>query len=439
MQKEVLTCFKAYDIRGRYPEEINEAIVYRIGRAFVLHAKTKKVFVGRDMRVSSPKLTLALMNGLRDQGATVVDLGLVSTPMLYLASKNGDAMMVTASHNPKEYNGIKVARKGVKLVGDKELKKIESIVLKNKFPDAKRGKLIRKSILKSYIEHVMESVKYITKKKVVIDAGNGMAALTIPKLLEKLPIEAHLLDFTLDGRFPNHTPNPVLHENIKDCIAAVKKHHASLGVSFDGDMDRVAFIDENGRAIPADIILALLAKYELQEFPKKAVVFDLRASRSVRNAIFSAGGVPTMCRVGHTFIVNKMRKTHAILGGELSGHFYFKQNNYVESADIAFVKVLNILSRTDLPLSALVSQFYQYERSGELSFTVTDKTQVLKAIAYAFEDAKKSRLDGLTVEYPDAWFNVRASQTEPLIRVVIEASTRERLEKLKKKVMKLLV
>ncbi|HSU72511.1 MAG TPA: phosphomannomutase/phosphoglucomutase, partial [Candidatus Binatia bacterium] len=207
-----------------------------------------------------------------------------------------------------------------------------------------------------------------------------------------------------------------------------------LGVSFDGDMDRVAFIDENGRAIPADIMLALMAKYDLQEAPKKAVVFDLRASRSVRSAIFSAGGVPVMCRVGHTFIVNKMRKTGAILGGELSGHFYFKQNNYVESADIAFIKVLNILSRTGLPLSTLVAPFFQYERSGELSYTVTDKAQMLKAIAYAFKDAKKSRLDGLTVEYPDAWFNIRASQTEPLVRVVIEASTKERLEKLKRKV-----
>lgn len=436
MQKEVLTCFKAYDIRGRVPEEFNEAIAYRIGRAFVLWAKTKTVYVGRDMRVSSPKLSLALMNGLRDQGATVIDLGLTSTPMLYLASKKGDALMVTASHNPKEYNGIKVARKGVKLAGDRQLRQIEQIVLANKFPKARRGKLVRKSILKSYTEHVLDFVKYITRHKVVIDAGNGMACVTIPKLLEKLPISAQLLDFALDGRFPNHTPNPVLPQNIKDCVAAVKKEKAALGVSFDGDMDRVVFIDENGRAIPSDIMLALIAKYDLQETPKKAIVFDLRASRSVRSAIFSAGGIPVISRVGHTFIVNKMRKTGAILGGELSGHFYFKQNNYVESADIAFIKVLNILSRTGMPLSTLVTPFFQYERSGELSYTVTDKAQMLRAIAYAFRDAKISRLDGITVEYPDAWFNIRASQTEPLVRVVIEASTKERLEKLKRKVGK---
>ncbi|HSU73076.1 MAG TPA: phosphomannomutase/phosphoglucomutase, partial [Candidatus Binatia bacterium] len=222
MQKEVLTCFKAYDIRGRVPEEFNEAIAYRIGRAFVVWAKTKAVYVGRDMRVSSPKLTLALMNGIRDQGATVIDLGLTSTPMLYLASKKGDALMVTASHNPREYNGIKVARKGVKLAGDKQLQQIERLVLKNTFPDAKRGKLVRKSILKSYVAHVLNFVKYITKQNVVIDAGNGMACVTIPKLLEKLPLQAHLLDFTLDGRFPHHTPNPVLPENLKDCVAAVK-------------------------------------------------------------------------------------------------------------------------------------------------------------------------------------------------------------------------
>jgi len=438
MQKEVLSCFRAYDIRGRYPDEINESIAYRIGRAFVLWAKSTSVYVGRDIRVSSPKLALALMNGIRDQGATVIDLGLVSTPMLYLASRKGDALMVTASHNPAQYNGIKAARKGVKLVGEKDLRKIERIVLKNKFPDAARGKLVRKSILKSYVSHCLSFVRYVTRHKAVLDAGNGMACLTIPKLLEKLPLNAHEMHFQFDGTFPNHTPNPVLPENIKDCAAEVKRQKANFGVSFDGDMDRVMFVDEHGRVIPADIILALLAKYELQEHPKKAVVFDLRVSKSVRNAIFSAGGVPVISRVGHTFIQNKMRKTSAILGGELSGHFYFKQNNYAESADIAFIKVLNILSRTGLPLSELVAPFYQYERSGELSYTVTDKTKTLKAIQAAFKDGTQSKLDGLTVEYPDAWFNVRASQTEPLVRLVIEASTRERLDELKRKVTKFL-
>ncbi|MBI4145653.1 phosphomannomutase/phosphoglucomutase [Candidatus Woesearchaeota archaeon] len=438
MQKEV-TCFKAYDIRGTYPDEFNEALAYRIGRAFVLWAKCRNIYIGRDCRVSSPKLAHALMNGLRDQGCHVIDLGLVSTPMLYLASRKGDALMVTASHNPAKYNGIKVMRKGVRPIGySNGLNAIESIVLRNKFPAAKRGKLIRKSILRSYLAHVMTFAKNIKQRHAVLDAGNGMAGLTIPRILEHLPLQATLLHFKLDGSFPNHVPNPAIPENVKDCAQMTALKKADLGASFDGDMDRAMFVDETGRIVPADLLLALFATHDLREHPGRAVVYDCRASRALRNAILANGGVPIECRVGHSFIKNRMSKEGAILGGELSGHYYFKQNFSVESADIAFIKVLNIMSKTGLKLSELIAPFRQYENSGELSFEIADKTKTLKAIAKAFKDGKQRKVDGLTVEYDDAWFNVRASQTEPVMRLVVESSTKERLMELKKHLLKFL-
>lgn len=438
MQKEV-TCFKAYDIRGAYPDEFNESLAYCIGRAFVLWNKSKKVYVGRDMRVSSPRLAHALMNGLRDQGARVIDLGLVSTPMLYLASRKSDALMVTASHNPAKYNGIKVMRKGVKPIGNSNgLGAIENIVLKKKFPSPKRGTLIRKSILRSYITHVMAFAKNVKQFRAVLDAGNGMAGLTIPRVLEHLPLQATLLHFKLDGTFPNHIPNPAILDNVKDCAQMTVLKKADLGVSFDGDMDRAMFIDETGRIVPADLLLALFATHELREHPGRAVVYDCRGSRALRNAILANGGVPIESRVGHTFIKNRMSKEGAIIGGELSGHYYFKQNFSVESADIALIKVLNIMSKTGLKLSELIAPFRQYENSGELSFEVADKTRVLKAIAKAFKDGKQRKVDGLTVEYDDAWFNVRPSQTEPVMRLVVEASTKERLQEIKKRLLKFL-
>ncbi len=428
--------FGAYGIRGTYPDQLNEAFFEKVGRAFVLWKKSTKVYVGRDMRVSSPTLASALMRGLRLQGADVIDLGLVSTPMMYLASQNGDCLMVTASHNPAKYNGIKIILKDANLVGGQTLKALAKLV-DSPFPRTKKGKHVKKDILKSYTSLILSHAKTVPKIRVVLDAGNGMAALTIPELIKELPIETTLLEFMLDGRFPHHTPNPALPENTRDCAEMVRHKRAQLGVSFDADMDRAMFIDEHGRVIPADVILALIATHELKIHPKRAVVFDLRATRGLKNAIIAAGGVPVESKVGHTNIVTKMERSHAIIGGELSGHYYFKEFFGVESADLAFIKVLNILGKTGLPLSSLVNPFMQYHHSGEMNFSVADKSRTITKIANEFK-GRQSRLDGLTVQYPDAWFNLRPSNTEPVVRLVIEANTVERLNYLKEKLMKYL-
>ena len=436
MQKEVLSCFKAYDIRGIYPSEINEAIAYRVGRAFVRFAKSKRVYVGRDMRVSSPKLTLSLMNGIRDQGATVIDLGLVSTPMLYLASRNGDALMVTASHLPANYNGIKVMRKGVKAVGKNTgLQQMKRLVMRDRFPTAKRAKLIRKSILRSYTSHVLHYAKDIQRLKVVVDTGNGMGGLTLPRILDNLPVDAIRMHFKLDGTFPNHVANPVIRANMKDCQNMVKRKKANLGVSFDGDMDRLMFVDENAKIVPADYILALFAK---DISPGNSVVSDMLMSRSVHQAILSARGKHIVSKVGHTYILNKMKRNKAVVGGEISGHFYFKDFFGAESADLALIKVLNIISKTGIPLSALIEPFMQYEKTDVLNFKVENRKKVLDSVYKAFKDGRRSRKDGVTVTYEDSWFNVRPSHTEALVRVVIEAKTKARLEELKKRILKIL-
>ncbi len=428
--------FREYGIRGVYPSEINESFFEKFGRAFVVWQKAKKVYVGRDDRVSSPALAKALMLGLREQGADVIDLGLISTPMAYLASRNGHVLMVTASHNPAKYNGIKVVLKGPRLVGGKTLEPVRKL-LNRPFAKAKKGRHVKKTILSSYLSLILKHAQHVPKLNVVLDAGNGMAGLTIPKIVKELPLNVTYLDFEIDGRYPHHVPNPALPENVKDCAEMVKHKRANLGVSFDGDMDRAMFIDEHGRVIPADVILALFATHTLKQHPKRAVVYDLRASRAVKQAIQAHGGIPVESKVGHTNIVNKMKRFGAILGGELSGHYYFKEFFGVESADLAFIKVLNIMGKTGLPLSALVNPYLQYYHSGELNFSVADKTRTIAKIANEFK-GKQSRLDGLTVQYPDAWFNIRLSNTEPLVRLVIEANTQERMHFLKEKLMKYL-
>ena len=437
MPKEVLGCIKDYDIRGIYPTEINEAIFYRIGRAFVAWSKSKKVYVGQDMRVSSSKLFAALTNGIREQGATVIDLGLVSTPMLYMASKQGDAMMVTASHNPARYNGIKVMRKGVKAVGKNTgLRQIKRIVLRNRYPTTKRGKLIRKSILKSYVAQIIKKSIEIDKFKVVIDTGNGMGGLTLPRILDQLPLDTVRLHFKLDGTFPNHTPNPAIRANMKDCQDMVKYKKADLGVAFDGDMDRIMFVDEKARVVPADMILALYAKHELEHNPKAAVVTDLLESRAVRQTILSSNGRHIVSKVGHTYILNKMRREKAILGGEISGHYYWRDFFGAESADLAFIKLLNIMSKTGMPLSSLVEPFMIYEKTDVMSFKTKDPNKILLSVYKEFKDGRRSKKDGVTVEWDDAWFNIRPSHTEAVVRLVIEAKTKERLEQIKKRVLK---
>ncbi|MEK6849815.1 MAG: phosphomannomutase/phosphoglucomutase [Nanoarchaeota archaeon] len=433
MKKEDV--FGAYDIRGTYPDQVNEQLFYDIGRAFVRWRKTKKVYVGRDIRPHSGVLRKALTEGLRAQGAAVIDLGLISTPMAYLASRKGDVLMITASHNPMHYNGIKAVLKGTQFLTGRQLLKLKPLL--GKHTAAHRGKLIKKTILRSYLRTILAHAHNINKTNVVFAGGNCTATITIPKLLDHLPVDATFIGFNRH-EFTHHEQQPDLLLNAKDCADMVKLKKAKLGVAFDGDMDRIAFIDDHGRIVPADIMLALFASYELKTHPKRTIVADLRSSRSLKNAILAAGGQLVLSKVGTSATTAKMKRHRAILGGELSGHFYFKDYFGVESADLALVKLLTILSHTNLPLSALIAPYFQYENSGELSFKVADKTRTLSAIKKAFIDGRISRTDGLTIEYPDAWFNVRASNTEPVLRLVIEASTKERLEEIKAKLLKFL-
>lgn len=427
--------FGAYDIRGTYPDQVNEQFFYDFGRAFARWRKGKKVYVGRDIRPHSLSLRKALTEGLRDQGVDVIDLGLVSTPMAYLASRKGDVLMVTASHNPIHYNGIKAVLKATQFLTGKQLAKLKPLL--GKQTPSHRGKLIKKTILRSYLTTILSHAKHITKTSIVFAGGNCTATITIPKLLDHLPVDATLIGFHRH-EFTHNEQEPSLEKNAHDCAHMVKLKKAKLGVAFDGDMDRVAFIDDRGNIVPTDIILALFASYELKTHPKRAIVADLRSSRALKNAVVAAGGQLISSKVGTSASIAKMKRHRAIVGGELSGHLYWRDYFGMESADLAVIKLLNILSQTNLSLSTLTAPFYQYENTGELSYKVTDKGRTLAAIRKAFTDGKITRTDGLTVEYPDAWFNIRPSNTEPVVRLVIEASTKERLEELKQKLMKFL-
>ncbi|MBW2964590.1 phosphomannomutase/phosphoglucomutase [Candidatus Woesearchaeota archaeon] len=439
--------FRAYDIRGVFGEDMDESDAYNIGRAFVTFLGCKEVVVGQDMRKSSPALFDSLVRGITDQGADVIDIGYCSTPYFYFGTAKHEAgIMVTASHNPAKYNGFKMCRENaIPISGDTGIMDIRDLTVKAKFRDPKKkGKVTKKDIMADFIAH---NLKFLDRKledrkiKIVIDTGNGMGGYTYPKVFEKIKnVEVVPLFFDIDMSFPNHEANPLKMENVKDLRAAVVKNKADLGLAVDGDCDRCMFIDEKGNYISADIMTAVVARELLKKSPGKTVLYDLRSSWMTKEVIEQNGGKPVMCRVGHAFIKKQMREEDAIFAGELSGHFYLKDSFFTESSIISAIIVINMLRREKKKLSEILTPLMKYYQSGEINSEVEDKDAKMDELVDMFKGNAKivSHLDGIKLEFDDWWFNVRASNTEPLLRLNLEAKTKKRMEEMRDRILKVI-
>ena len=424
--------FKAYDVRGVVPDDLDEDIARRIGAAFAEWSGGPEVVIGRDCRLSSPDLSAALTDGITSRGIGVIDVGLASTDLLYFASGSLDlpAIMLTASHNPKQYNGLKFCLAGAKPVGEESgLLEVRALTEQDLAPTGERGTVEHRDLLPAYVEHVLTflDVSRMRPLTVAIDTANGMGGLVAPAVFERLPFELHHLFPELDGTFPNHPADPIDPENQRDLKAAVLQHEADIGLAFDGDADRVFLIDERGQDVSGSIVTALVAKAMLKREPGASIIFNVICSWTVREVIRENGGVPVRTRVGHSFIKQVMAETGAIFGGEHSGHYYFRENYRADSGLIAAVIVLAQLSEANVPLSELLAPFRRYAASGEINTEVKDPLATIELVAEALKDGEQDRLDGLTVEFEDWWCNVRPSNTEPLLRLNVEARTDELL------------
>lgn len=430
--------FKAYDIRGIYPTEINEGVARAVGLAFpvVLDERDRQtgntVIVSRDMRVHSESMATALIEGLRGAGLDVLDIGLATTPMNYFAVghlRAAGGIQVTASHNPARYNGLKMSRSDARPVsGDSGIPLLEQHVRSgDPTPADDQGSLSVGSIFEVYGRHILSFLEHVERPlKVAADAANGMGAVYLP-LLERMGIELEPLYFELDGSFPNHEANPLKVENLRDLMQRVRESGADLGVAFDGDADRAAFIDERGEPVSSDLTTALIAGELLRDHPGEHVLYDLRSSRAVAEYITECGGIPVRERVGHSFMKATLRAKQGLCGGELAGHYYFRDTFHADNALMAVVQILNLLRRRESPLSALVEPLERYAKSPEINFVVEDKQGKIEELAERYGDGEIDYLDGITVSYDDWWFNVRPSNTEPYLRLVLEAGTEEDL------------
>jgi phosphomannomutase len=428
-----MAIFKAYDIRGVVPDELDVTMAYGIGRAVAHFIGQGPIAVGRDARTHSPEMATALQDGLRDEGVDVIDLGLVATPMLYFAVEHLAAragVVVTASHNPGQYNGFKICREHAIPVGEASgLREIEALVeARTGSPKAAiRGNVTEHDICEAYTEHALSVGVARPKLKVVIDCGNGMASVGLEPIIERLGIDVERLYFEPDGRFPNHEADPLKVENLADVSKAVRSHRADMGVAFDGDGDRAVFVDEHGEPISADLATALIARHLLARDPGARILYDLRSSRVVAEEIERAGGVATMCRVGHSFVKAQMREEGALFAGELSGHLYFRfaDNLVADDGTAALVAMLDVLGAEGRPLSELVDPLRCYSASGEINRRVSDVEFVLAEVEAEHTEAPVvSKLDGLLVRYSTWWFNLRPSNTEPVLRLNLEADTK---------------
>ncbi|TAK05347.1 phosphomannomutase/phosphoglucomutase [Patescibacteria group bacterium] len=433
--------FKSYDIRGLSPGEIDADAARLLGRAVVAYGGAKTVLVGRDMRATTPELAAALIAGIMEQGADVVDMGLTTTPMFYFATATAEAdagVMVTASHNPAQYNGFKLCRGDAGPIGaGSGMEEIRDAVLAGNFSDAARQGSVREIALRdAYIDKVLSLVPDAAQADmtVAVDTGNGMAGHVVPALFAKLPdvrLEAMYLE--LDGTFPNHEANPIKEETLADLKAAVKKHGAALGIAYDGDADRVGFVDDQGETIPGDLVAALVAPELLRQNPGGTVLSDVRCSRVVPEEVERAGGVHVMSRVGHAHIKRQMKELGAVFAGELSSHFYFRDFYGVECADGVALILIDLIRRSGKPLSELVRPLRRYAQSGEINFEIEDKAGAIARIraAYAPGAAQIIELDGIRIEHDDWWCSVRASNTEPVLRLNVEGKSREKMEQMR--------
>lgn len=450
--------FKAYDVRGTVPDQLNAPIAFRIGYGFAKllgeDSDHPRVIVGIDARPTGPELAAAFMDGLATGGAMAEFVGPCSTPMLYWAvagreqAAQGGAM-ITASHNPARYNGIKFCREdAVPIAYDTGLTEIEEMAKTAPEPPAKWSANpgislfpvgekdehpvatpfgLSPSVFQGYVQHIRRFVKRTPDAlKVAVDPANGMGGIYLG-FLRSLGLELHVIHGQLDGSFPNHEANPSKLENLKPLCELVRERGCQLGIAFDGDADRAVFVDETGTPVGQDMITALLGQELLKRHKGSAVLYDLRSSRAVAEVIEAAGGRPLRERVGHSYMKATMRKVGCIFGGELAGHYYFKDNFYADSAIIAVVEVLNAMGLSGEPLSELVKPIKRYAQTGEVNFKVKEKDEVFARVAEAYKDASIDHLDGITISYPEWWFNLRASNTEPLVRLNLEANTRELL------------
>ena len=425
--------FKAYDVRGVVPDDLDEDVARRIGAAFASWSGAPKVAVGHDCRLSSPSLAAAIRDGVASQGADVVDLGLASTDLVYFASGALDvaAVMLTASHNPPQWNGMKFCLAGATPVGeDSGLADIRALAERDLAPTSSRGRVEQRDLLEAYTEHVLTFVDVGAMRPltVVADTANGMGGLVVPAVMARLPVTLIHLFPELDGTFPNHPADPIDPENQRDLKAAVLEHRADVGLAFDGDADRVFLVDERAEGVSGSEVTALVATAMLERSPGAKIIHNLITSWAVPEVIRERGGIPVRTRVGHSFIKQVMAETGAVFGGEHSGHYYFRDNYRADSGLIAAVVVLERLSRSDAPLSAMLAPFRRYHASGEINSTVADKEAALARLDAAFAQGRRDHTDGLTVEFDDWWFNVRASNTEPLLRLNVEAKSEELLK-----------
>lgn len=437
--------FKAYDVRGIYPDELDEAGAEAIGRAYVEQFEPRRMAVGRDMRLSSPAMQEALMRGAAAAGAEVLDLGLVGTEMVYFAvgslGLEGGAM-VTASHNPKQYTGMKLVRRGALPVGGESgLFDVRDRALEDSEPPGAEGTIEQYDIWPAYVDRVLSfvDVSRIKPLKVVIDAANGMAGAMLPPVLERLPIETVRCYFEPDGSFPNHEPNPLLPENREFIVRKTLDEGADLGVAFDGDGDRCFFVDDTGEFVPGDFVTALFAEGVLEKEPGAKVIYDVRASRAVPNAIEGAGGVALMNRVGHAFIKARMRKEDAAFAGEVSGHYYFRDFSQADSGVVPFLLMLELISKRGRRLSEILAPLRsRYFITGELNTPVPDVALKLQELKERYADGRVSHLDGISVDFDDWHFNVRPSNTEPLLRLNLEATSEELMEQKRDEVLEVI-
>jgi phosphomannomutase len=439
--------FKAYDVRGIYPGEIDEDGARAIGRGYVEQFEPKRIAVGRDMRVSSPSMAGATIEGAASAGAEVVDIGLVGTEMLYAAVGHLEldgGIMVTASHNPKEYTGMKVVRRGAMPVGgDSGLLEIRDRAMSGaRHRTGPQGTVRQEDVFPGYVDKVLSFVdsEAIERRRVVIDAANGMGGVMLPPVLERIPIDPVTYFFEPDGTFPNHEPNPLLPENREFVIGKVLEDKADLGVAFDGDADRCFFIDDTGEFVPGDFVTALLAESMLEKNAGAKIIYDVRASWAVPETIERAGGIPLVNRVGHAFIKQRMREEDAAFAGEVSGHYYFRDFFQADSGVIPFLLMLELISKRGQPLSELLRPYRdRYFLTGELNVPVADVAVKLQEIKERFGgEGQVSHLDGISIEAEDWHFNVRPSNTEPLLRLNLEARSRDVMEQKRDEVLAVL-